>query len=77
MASTRKASRKGNRKTTRKASSRKAASRKASSRKASRKASSWAMSVKRVYGELKRKDRNASLRDAMMEASKRRKAGTL
>ena len=74
MASTRKATRKGNRK----ASSRKASSRKASSRKASsRKASSWAMSVKRVYAELKRKDRNASLRDAMMEASKRRKAGTL
>lgn len=72
MASTRKATRKGNRKTTRKASSRKT-TRKASSRKAS----SWAMSVKRVYAELKRKDRNASLRDAMMEASKRRKAGTL
>jgi hypothetical protein len=68
MASTRKATRKGNRK---------ASSRKTTRKASSRKASSWAMSVKRVYGELKRKDRNASLRDAMMEASKRRKAGTL
>jgi len=77
MASTRKATRK-DRKTTRKD---RKGNRKASTRKdrkaSSRKASSWAMSVKRVYAELKRKDRNASLRDAMMEASKRRKAGTL
>lgn len=47
------------------------------SRKVGRKASDWAQSVKRVYAELKRKDRNASLGDAMKEASKRRKAGKL
>jgi hypothetical protein len=62
MAKTRKASRKGSRK---------------ASRKGTRKASSWAQSVKRVYAELKRKDRNASLGDAMKEASRRRKSGNL
>jgi len=62
MAKTRKANRKGSRK---------------ASRKGTRKASSWAQSVKRVYAELKRKDRNASLGDAMKEASRRRKAGNL
>lgn len=51
-------------------------SRKAS-RKVGRKASDWAQSVKRVYAELKRKNRNASLGDAMKEASRRRKAGNL
>ena len=64
MAKTRKTSRKASRKT---------------QRKGTRKAgtSSWAQSVNRVYAELKRKDRNASLGDAMKEASRRRKAGTL
>jgi hypothetical protein len=56
---------------------RKAGSRKAASRKGSRKGSDWAQSVKRVYGELKRKNPNAKLGDAMKEASRRRKAGTL
>jgi len=55
---------------------RKAGSRKAS-RKGTRKASNWAQSVKRVYEELKRKNRNAKLGDAMREASRRRKNGTL
>jgi len=55
---------------------RKASSRKAG-RKGTRKASNWAQSVKRVYEELKRKNRNAKLGDAMREASRRRKNGTL
>jgi len=42
-----------------------------------RKASDWAKSVKRVYEEMKRKDRNTKLGDAMREASRRRKAGKL
>jgi hypothetical protein len=46
-------------------------------KKGSRKASSWTQSVTRVYHELKRKDPNAKLRDAMKEASRRRKSGTL
>lgn len=54
-------------------------------RKASRKGSrktrkggnDWSAAVKRVYQELKRKNSNASLRDAMKEASRRKKAGTL
>ena len=37
-----------------------------------RKAGSWAQRVK-VYQELKRKNKNASLGDAMKEASRRRK----
>ena len=56
-------------------------SRKAS-RKASRKtmrggkrvASAWNKAVKRVYEEMKRKDRNASFGDALKEASRRKKA---
>ena len=42
-----------------------------------RKASPWNKAVKRVYEELKRKDRKASFGDALKEASKRKKAGTL
>jgi hypothetical protein len=42
-----------------------------------RKGSDWAKAVKRVYEELKRKDRKASLADAMKEASRRKKAGNL
>lgn len=38
-----------------------------------RKAGSWAQMVKKVYQELKRKNKNASLGDAMKEASRRRK----
>ena len=45
--------------------------------KGSRKVSSWAQAVKRVHQELKRKNSKASLGDAMKEASKRKKAGTL
>jgi hypothetical protein len=39
--------------------------------------SEWNKAVKRVYGEMKRKDRNASFGDALKEASKRKKAGNL
>lgn len=46
-------------------------------RKLGRKASDWSAAVKRVYQELKRKNPNARLGDAMREASKRKKAGTL
>jgi len=38
-----------------------------------RKAGSWAQMVKKVYQELKRKNKNVSLGDAMKEASRRRK----
>ncbi len=63
---------------TRRASTRKDRKRKSrKTRKAGRKGGDWAQAVKRVYAELKRKDRNASLGDAMKEASRRRKAGTL
>ena len=37
-----------------------------------RKASKWTTFVKKVYGEMKRKDKNASLGDAMKAASKRK-----
>ena len=46
-------------------------------KKGTRKGSDWSAAVKRVYGELKRKNPNAKLGDAMKEASKRKKAGTL
>jgi len=59
----------------RKAGTRK--NRKAVTRKGSRKASDWAQSVKRVYEELRRKNPNARLGDAMREASRRRKHGEL
>lgn len=55
-----------------------------SSRKVSRKqkggkraASSWNKAVKRVFEEMRRKDRNASFGDALKEASRRKKAGNL
>jgi hypothetical protein len=39
--------------------------------------SEWNKSVKRVYEEMKRKDRNATFGDALKEASLRKKAGNL
>jgi hypothetical protein len=42
-----------------------------------KKMSSWNKAVKRVYEEMKRKDRNASFGDALKEASRRKKAGNL
>jgi hypothetical protein len=50
---------------------------KKSQRKSTRKASSWNMAVKRVYQEMKRKNRNASFGDALKEASRRKKNGSL
>jgi hypothetical protein len=47
-----------------------AAKRKARSK---RKGSPWTDFVKKVHTEMKRKDKNASLGDAMKEASKRKK----
>jgi len=48
-----------------------------SGRKGTRKAkaSNWAMMVKKVHMELKKKNKTASLGDAMKEASRRRKRG--
>ena len=48
------------------------ASRKAG-RKGTRKMSSWAATVKKVHQELKKKNKKASLGDAMKEASRRRR----
>lgn len=71
----RKSHRKGSRKAhgTRKHRGGASGQRKASSRKAS----DWAQAVKRVHQELKRKNANASLGDAMKEASRRKKNGSL
>jgi hypothetical protein len=41
-------------------------------RKGTRKASKWTMFVKKIYGELKRKNKDASLGEAMKEASRRK-----
>jgi hypothetical protein len=41
-------------------------------RKKTRKASKWTKFVKKVYDEMKKKDRNAKLGDAMKEASRRK-----
>jgi hypothetical protein len=45
--------------------------------KKTRKASPWNKAVKRVYEEMKRKDRNATFGAALKEASRRKKNGTL
>jgi hypothetical protein len=46
-------------------------------RKMSKGASDWNKKVMGVYSEMKKKNSNASFRDALVEASKRKKAGTL
>jgi hypothetical protein len=66
MAKTRRASRKGSRKASRKTQS-----------GGKRRLSPWNEAVKRVYAELKRKDRSATFGDALKLASKRKKAGNL
>jgi len=43
------------------------------STRSKRKGSPWTDFVKKVHTEMKRKDKNASLGDAMKEASKRKK----
>jgi hypothetical protein len=69
---------------TRRVSRKERKSRKAE-RKASRKTqrggkralSPWNKAVKRVFEEMRRKDRKASFGDALREASRRKKAGNL
>lgn len=46
-------------------------------RKLGAKAKSWQKSVMDVYRELKKKDSNTMLKDAMKEAAKRKKKGQL
>jgi hypothetical protein len=46
-------------------------------RKLSKGASEWNKAVMRVYGEMKKKNGSVSFGDALKEASKRKKAGTL
>ena len=74
MAKSRRAERKS-RKAERKSRRAERKSRKQSGGK--RAASAWNKAVKRVYEEMKRKDRNASFGDALKEASRRKKAGNL
>lgn len=46
-------------------------------RKMSKGADQWREGVMRVFKEMKAKDKNASFRDALKEASRRKKAGKL
>lgn len=46
-------------------------------RKLSKGASEWNKAVMKVYGEMKKKNASVSFGDALKEASKRKKAGTL
>ena len=46
-------------------------------RKLSKGASDWNKSVMKVYAEMKKKDKDTKFGDALKEASKRKKAGTL
>jgi hypothetical protein len=48
-----------------------------STRKAGNASESWPQAVKRVYNEMKAKNKNYKFKDAMSEASNRKKAGTL
>lgn len=54
------------------AKTRKVARKSKGTRKVGKKMSKWTALVKKVYGEMKRKDKNASLGDAMKAASKRK-----
>jgi hypothetical protein len=64
---------------TRRASRSRKASRKASRKQegGKRAPSAWNKAVKKVFEEMRRKDRTASFGDALKEASKRKKAGNL
>lgn len=64
-------------KTRRASRSRKAAASRKQSGGKKRAATSWNKAVKRVFEEMRRKDRNASFGDALKEASRRKKAGRL
>lgn len=63
---TRKANRKANRKSSRKTQS-----------GGKKGGNNWAKQAKRVYEEMKRKDSSVTFMDALKEASKRKKNGTL
>jgi len=54
------------------ATTRKVARKTKGTRKMGKKVSKWTAFVKKIYGEMKRKDKNASLGDAMKAASKRK-----
>ena len=69
MASTRKASRKSGRKGSRKSCSRNMSG---GSRKVGKKMSKWTDFVKKIFKELKKKNKDAKLGDAMKEASRRK-----
>ena len=62
-------------KTRRSRASRKGGRKAKKTQRGGKKMSSWNKTVKRVYEEMKRKDRNATFSDALKEASRRRKAG--
>ena len=49
-----------------------AKTRRASGRKGTRKLSKWNLYVKKVYAEMKRKDRSATFSAALKEASRRK-----
>ena len=66
---TRKASRKSTRKNSRNMSG--------GSRKVGKKMSNWTDFVKKIFKELKKKNKDAKLGDAMKEASRRRKRGNM
>lgn len=62
------------------ASTRRARSSKRSTRKMSggkRKASPWNKMVKKVFDEMRRKNKDASFGDALKEASRRKKRGSM
>ena len=65
MANTRKMNRKASRK----------ASKKTRKQDGGRRKSAWNIAVKRVFDEMRRKDRKASFGDALKEASRRKQAG--
>jgi hypothetical protein len=46
--------------------------RKGSKKRGTRKMSKWTVFVKKIYTEMKKKDKNVKLGDAMKEASKRK-----
>ena len=64
-------------KTRRSRGSRKAQRKGKKTQRGGKKMSSWNKTVKRVYEEMKRKNRNATFSDALKEASRRRKAGNV
>jgi len=62
---------------TRKNRSRKAGRKNSKNTQKSNGGESWPRAVKRVYNEMKAKNKNYQFKDAMKEASRRKNAGTL